>query len=433
MTLEEMRARRKELIDKTRNIRSIANQENRELSDEEARVVNESLERSEHLSKEIKTEERLGAQEDLALESHRDAIRPDVGAGSTPPGQPKFFRSFGEQLQAVYRAAQPGAKLDSRLEQRAVSGMSEGVPADGGFLVQTDFATELIKRVYSTGAVAARCRQIAIGPNSNGVTINAINETSRADGSRWGGVKVYWTAEAGDKTATQPEFRQIELKLKKLTGLAYATDELLQDSSALESVLMQAFAEEFAFRLDDAIIRGAGGGQPMGILNAGCLVTQAIEGGQLADTIVAENLVNIWSRLWVGSRQNAVWFINQSIEPQLYTMGLAVGLGGVSVYMPPGGFSASPYGSIFGRPVIAIEQTDTLGDLGDIILADMSQYLLATKGGIQSASSIHVRFVNDETTFRFVYRVDGQPAWASALTPFNTAPTVSPFVTLAAR
>jgi len=46
---------------------------------------------------------------------------------------------------------------------------------------------------------------------------------------------------------------------------------------------------------------------------------------------------------------------------------------------------------------------------------------------------VHVRFTNDETVIRFVYRVDGAPWWQSTLTPFNSSPTQSPFVTLAAR
>ena len=72
------------------------------------------------------------------------------------------------------------------------------------------------------------------------------------------------------------------------------------------------------------------------------------------------------------ARLNAVWFINQDIEPQLFTMGLTVGMGGMSVYMPPGGLSGNMYGTLFGRPVVPIEQCQTLGDKGDILLADMS-------------------------------------------------------------
>ena len=102
--------------------------------------------------------------------------------------------------------------------------------------------------------------------------------------------------------------------------------------------------------------------------------------------------------------------------------------------MSGGGVSQAPYASLFGRPVVPIEQCATLGDQGDIIFADLSNYILIDKGGIQSAMSIHVKFIYDESVFRFVYRVDGQPALASPITPYKgTANTLSPFVTLAAR
>ena len=128
-----------------------------------------------------------------------------------------------------------------------------------------------------------------------------------------------------------------------------------------------------------------------------------------------------------------MWFINQDIEPQLFTMGLIVGTGGAPVYLPPGGLSASPYGTLFGRPAVPIEQCSTLGTVGDIILADMSQYVAAEKGGMQTAASIHVRFLYDESCFRFTLRVDGQPMWNTALTPANGSNTLSPFVALATR
>ena len=55
------------------------------------------------------------------------------------------------------------------------------------------------------------------------------------------------------------------------------------------------------------------------------------------------------------------------------------------------------------------------------------------KGGMESASSIHVKFTTDETAFRFVMRVDGQPTWNAALTPSNGSNTQSPFITLDTR
>jgi HK97 family phage major capsid protein len=433
MTLEEMRAKRLELARSARAILAVCEDEKREQTREEERILKDFIERGEAMAALIEKEARVQALEEMTERSHAEPTKPDVSEEDNrqAQGSPRRFRSFGEQMQAVIRASQPGGGVDPRLLTRAVMGMGEGTPSDGGFLVQTDFAAELLKRTYETGQVASRCRRIGISANANGLKIPAIDETSRADGSRWGGVRAYWTAEAGDKSNATPSFRQLELNLKKLTGLAYATDELLADASALENVLMQAFSEEFGFKLDDSIINGDGAGKPLGVLVSPALVSVTKEVGQPAATLQPENLIKMWSRCYARSRLNAVWFVNQDIEPQLFTMGIQVGTGGGTVYMPPGGLSGQPYGTLFGRPVIPIEQCATLGTKGDILLADMSQYILIDKGGMQSASSIHVRFTNDESVFRFVYRVDGLPIWQSPLTPYKgSANTQSPFVAM---
>lgn len=181
-------------------------------------------------------------------------------------------------------------------------------------------------------------------------------------------------------------------------------------------------------------LNGTGAGQLLGIQNAACLVSVAKETGQAADTVLFENIVKMWTRLYARSRANAAWYINQDVEPQLFGMAMSVGTGGVPVFMPAGGISGQPYSTLFGRPIIPIEQAATLGDVGDIILADMSQYLLIDKGAIKGDQSIHVKFLYGENTFRFVYRVNGQPIWKSVLTPFKgTANTQSPFIVLAER
>jgi HK97 family phage major capsid protein len=341
------------------------------------------------------------------------------------------FHTIGDQMVAVMRAGMPGGHIDPRL-YNAATGLNETSPSDGGFLVQTDFSSELLQEVYATGLLAPRCRRISISGNSNGIKINGVDETSRAS-TRSGGIVGYWKDEAAQKTASKPKFRQIELTLHKLIGLCYATDELLADAAALEGFIRQAFAAEFGFLLDDAIIRGTGAGQPLGILNAGCLVTVTKEAGQGADTIVWENVVKMYARLFAGSRANSIWLINQAAESQLMQMAMSVGTGGVPVYLPAGGASQSPYATLFGRPVIAIEQCSALGDVGDIIFADFNGYILAEKGGIESAMSIHVKFDYDESVFRFVLRVDGQPVRASSLTPYKGSDALSHFVALAAR
>ncbi len=355
-----------------------------------------------------------------------------VGGEMSRPVSSGPFSTFGEQMSAVMRAGLPGGQVDPRL-YNAATGLSETVPSDGGFLVQQDFTAELLEAIQAEAPVASRCNRIPISSGANGVKLPGVDETSRADGSRWGGVRAYWMGEAEEKTASKPKFRKVELELKKLAALIYATDELLQDATALEMFLQQAASAELGFMLDAAILSGTGAGQPLGILNGGSLVTVSKEAGQAASTFVYENAVKMFARMPARSRKNAVWFINQAVEPQLFQMSLAVGTGGGPVYLPAGGASAAPYSSLFGRPVIPIEQCPNVGTLGDVLFADMSQYLLAEKGGIKSDVSIHVRFVYDESVFRFVLRVDGQPSWASALTPYSGGDTLSPFVALETR
>jgi HK97 family phage major capsid protein len=335
------------------------------------------------------------------------------------------FATVGEQMQAVYRGS------DSRLVA-AASGLSEGVPSDGGFLVQTDFATNLTNNAFETGVLSSKVKTVEIGANSNGLKMNLADETSRVS-SRYGGIVAYWLGEAGLKTASQPKFRQLELTLQKLIGLFYSTDELLQDATAMTSIVSEWFGNEIGFRLDDGIYNGTGVGQPLGILNSPARVTVAKEAGQGAATIVKANIEKMYSRMAPGSLSNAEWYINQEVWGQLFNLSQAVGVGGQPVFLPANGMAGTPNGTLLGRPIVPIEQAAALGTEGDIMFADMKQYLLIRKGGVQSASSIHVRFLYDETAFRFVTRVNGAPIPNSPLTPYKGTATISPFVTLAVR
>src|SRR6185312_13112949 len=331
----------------------------------------------------------------------------------------------------IISAARNPSAIDKRLLhiQAAASGTSEGTQSDRGFALQPEFANEILQRAYEMGQVLSRVNKKPIGANSNGMKINAVDETSRATGSRFGGVQMYRANEADTATAKKPKLRQMDLNLHKLLGIWYLTDELIQDTTALSGLANDAFSQEVVFMVEDAILNGNGTGQPLGLNNSGAVVVVSKESGQAANTVVVANLSKMYGRLWSRSMSNAVWFINQDVIQQLFQLTL----GNYPVYLPAGGVSASPYATIFGRPVIPIEYAASLSSQGDISLIDLSQYLLIDKGGAQQAQSVHVRFLNDETAFRITYRVDGQPIWNSPLTPKNGTNTLSPFVTLQAR
>jgi HK97 family phage major capsid protein len=346
------------------------------------------------------------------------------------PDKPEKF-ALGDWLHSVVMASR--GNVDPRLMIGAVTGMSSGVQSEGGYLMPLTMSNQIMARM-TQGALLSRLNPLPLDSSSDTLAINVLDEVSRATGSRKGGVRSYWISEGEAPTASKPAFARIELKLRKVGCLGYATDELLRNVSALQGWFVSFFADEIRFAVEDAIVNGTGAGQPMGVLNFPCLVTAAKETGQAADTIVKENIDKMWTRLYGPSRSNAVWFINQQIEPQLNSMTMPIGTGGVPVYLPAGGLAASPYGVLYGRPVVPVEYCQALGDAGDIILADFSEYAWIQEGGVDSASSIHVAFTTFEQAFRASWRVDGQPTWRAALTPYKgTANTLSPFVTLAAR
>lgn len=422
----ELRQELSDKVDEQKELVEEAETENRGLEVEEEKKFNKLDDEIDELEGRIERLEKVDERNKKKIEAK------DIEVHNSE--EDKEFRGLGDFLQAVAKAGM-GRGMDPRLagSQKRAAGLNEAIPSEGGFLVGKQYVDKLLKRTYETSVIANRCTKIGIDANRNGLKMNTIDEDDRADGSRWGGIRAYWENEASDPTASKPKLGRFELNLEKLMGLCYATDELLEDSTALGQIIEQGFAEEFGFKLDDAIIRGDGAGKPLGILNSDALVSVSEEAAQEADTIVAYNIINMWAQMWARSRQNAIWAINQDIEPELYSMTLEGGTASTPIYMPAGGLSENPYGRLMGRPVVPIEQASTLGDQGDIMLIDPTQYLLIDKGDMQSAVSVHVRFIYAENTFRFIYRVNGQPLWDTALTPYKGANDLSPFVTLDER
>lgn len=438
-----------DLVKAQRALLEKAKNETRDLTDEEQASFDGNIVKLEALEKSIEREQQV-----RELERSMKTV-PDWNEDPDETKQkaearkkePEKFATFGQFIRAVYRAG-CGLGRDPKLQVvsstgdiLAASGVNEAIPSEGGFLVQQEFVPEIFKLMNDVGQLLQRVRRrpITVG---NGVKQNAVDESSRVTGSRWGGVRAYWLAEAGALTSSMPKFRQIDLRLEKCAALYYATEEELQDAEGLSDVLTQAFSEELTFTVEDAIWRGDGAGKPLGIMHAGnlALVSVAKETSQAADTVKSQNALKMWSRLPARSQvsPSTVWFVNVDVLPQLFQIVYEVknvagteNVGGFAapIFMPP---SAGGFGMLLGKPVIPVEYAETLGDKGDILLADMSQYLLIEKG-MRSDSSIHVRFLNDEQAFRIIYRVNGQPIWSKALTPYKGAGTLSPFVTLDAR
>lgn len=402
--------------------------------DEADEPVLETIHEEEIMAEEIKTSPPIDVEAlvkeaaEKAIKAYADAQPKVKGGYDIDVTEDETDRSLkakpftaGEFFQAVKMAGMYPGQEEPRLSAFKATGLNEAQPSQGGYLLPPQIASGIFQSMWGVGSVLSHFNPIRVSGNS--LTINAIDETSRADGSRMGGVQGYWLAEAAQKTASKPKFRQIELKLKKVAALCYATDELLADATALESWIANEVPAELRFKVEDAIINGDGVGKPLGILKSGSLVSATRTDDNEID---AYDIGRMWARRLPGFN-DYIWLVNPAVFPQLLNMTI----GQMPVFAPSVRADV-PYGTLLGRPVIENEYCQKLGDVGDILLASPSAYALITKGGVEAASSIHVKFDYDETCFRFVYRVDGAPYFNAAVTAFDGTNTVSPFVALAA-
>lgn len=417
----------------------VADEEGRDLSEAETKQFDDCKNRIASIDKQLERRKQLEDLDRASLpvpdrNAHARTAR-EMAAAKQNAEKGKW-ESFGEFLHAAIKVDAEGFNSgyrDPRLTYFAgtPSGASERNPMDGGWLLNNEFTTNILDLAYSEMNLANMCSSLDIGEGKNGLTTILIDETSRARGSRWGGVRAYWASEADSYTGSKPKFRSDEMKLQKILALMYLTDELFEDVTAMESVANKAVPAEFAYEVDDKVYDGTGAGVPFGILRSGALVSVARESGQLK-TFVSANATKMFAALHPRSLSKSVWLMNQEVWGQI----LQLSLGGTSWpgFIPPGMLKDAPFGALLGRPIKVMEQAKALGTVGDIMLVDPTMYqIIKKKNGLRQDSSIHVRFLYGEQTLRWTLRINGKPIWSSALTPANGTQTLSPYVALETR
>jgi HK97 family phage major capsid protein len=452
MTLEQLMAL---LATKATRLKALVSQDT--LTDDEKTEKRTLFTECTDLKKEVKEAEE---ERDLLADLDTSFVAPPAGGQPgnqtiAVVGEPPVYRTLGAQLQDVIcvgknapgavKARERLAKAETRMEaektldvglknhldkeeQRAAgSGQVVGVTADGGGFVQTDFATDMIHTGFNNSAILPKTQKRVMSGNSNSIEIFGIDEKSRANGSRNGGVVVYTKAELEQYDASKAKFKGFEMKVNKLTGLLYLSDEIMEDASFLEGEVSGLFGAEFEFKTQYLLMSGTGVGEPLGIDNADCLISITKESEQVADTVVAENIDKMIARIAGGG---AEFYGNRDIYPQLSSMYRKVDSNNVVAMYKPTGLNS---GLLNGVPTTFIEQAPTLGDAGDIGLYDWTQYVTATKGGFKKAESMHFKFDYGQKAIKFTLRFEGQPRWRSAITPFKGAATTSPFIRIAAR
>ncbi len=338
------------------------------------------------------------------------------------------FATPRDFMLSVITAGQ-GGRVNENLRSLSAGSDEAGEYDDskGGFLIPPAFISTLLQTTVEADPIAARVQALPMSTPVVKIPARVDKNHSTQVG---GGLNVYRRAETQTVTPSRATFELITLSADTLMGLAYATEELLTDSPiSFAAIIQSGFAEAFRVKLISERISGNGVGQFLGILNSDCLVSVAAEDGQSANTINGTNIVKMRAQAY--NYGNSIWMANHDTYTQLCQAHIAGTNNDIFLFNPARGEDVPDM--LLGRPIIFTEYAKTLGDLGDIILADWSQYLEGTLEPMKNASSIHVRFVNHEQTLKLWMRNAGAPWWTSTLTPVNSSTTLSPFVALAAR
>lgn len=405
---------------------------NEDATAEEKATVEGRLEEAKSLKAEglqLKEIEMSAVELDAIVEKARGEVEEQPAVGGSE------FKTFGAMLQAVRGWAKLGIK-DERLRWyndrdgvvTEAKDLVEAVGALGGFLVPPEYIDQLYSIIAEDNFI--RQRATIIPMRRRQINIPILDQTGTTAGvPHWfGGMVFYWAEEATEKTESDPEFRQIELVAHKLIGYTRAADELVEDSAiSLDAFLTgeMGFTGGARWMEEYAFLQGTGAGQPLGVINAGATISvpRAADGA-----IGFSDLADMMENFLPTGR--GVWIITQSAMSDLIQ--LSGPAGNASYIWQPNARDGIP-GYLLGYPVIWSEKVPRIGEPGDVVLADWRYYLIGDRKAITIESTQFDRWRYDETSWRLVHRVDGQPWLSQPLTYSDGTTQISPFVILSGK
>ena len=286
MTINEMIQKRAKVWETAKNFVDTHENENGVLSAEDNAAYERMEQEIEDLTAAIDRQQRAEAREAQL---------------SQPVNTPLTGRPAGRADEKTGRASDAykedfGAHLRGKRPVHNV--LSEGVQADGGYLVPVEFERQIVAGLDEANVVRGLAKVITTSAERK-IPVAAAHSEAK------------WTAENGAYTESSPTFDQKTIDAFKLTDLVKVSIELLQDSMFdLESYIAAEFARAFGIAEEQAFCVGTGTGQPTGIFTE--------KGGQVGVTaasaaaVTADELISLVYSLKSPYRRNAKFLMNDA-------------------------------------------------------------------------------------------------------------------------
>lgn len=422
-TLQALKEKRGTLLTAMRGLLDKAAAEDRNLSDEEQADFDVKEAEVEKLAASINKLQKFEAME-AAADAPDDSVALRAALANAPgaaaPGPRKSFESLAEFVAAA--AFNPNDERLANLYHERRGDMEMGTGTAGGFAVPEQFRSDLMSVSPQQSIVRPRATVIPAGsPPDSAITIPAVDQTGDTPSNVYGGVRVDWTEEGGTKTKSDAKLRQIKLQPHEVSGYITLTDKLVRNWQASGSFVEGQLRGAVGAAEDNAYLNGDGVGKPLGLRMAGAAYKVNRE---QASKILISDIDAMMARILMRGG-SPLWIASQSVLPQL--QGLVDGEG--RRLWAPNAAAGYP-GTLAGYPVMYNERSPLLGGAGDLILADLSYYLIKDGSGpFVEAGKATGDFENNRTSIKITWNTDGQP-WLTAPFKQEGGYEVSPFLVL---
>jgi HK97 family phage major capsid protein len=337
--------------------------------------------------------------------------------------------NFADWLLAVRRndSKYLAEKYDSHMVDgvEGKTAMATTSGAAGGYTVPVEFMPRLLEAAAEAGIARSRATIVPMTSRSIQVPyLDITNAPTAGQTAFYGGLIAQWTEEASTLNETEPTFRQLELIAHELSGYSVMSNTLLQDNAiGLEAVLVKLFGGAIGWFEDYAFIAGDGVGKPLGALSGGAAVE--IERQTASQFTIQDAGKMLGSMLPSWNKKTTTWVVHPTVVQQVMQMvSAAAGVGWLDNLRDD-----LPM-QLLGIPVCISEKMQPLNTDKDVALIDWQHYLIGDRQQVEIAYSEHFKFTNNQATWRFVARVDGQPWLRQYVTAADASTKLSPYVWL---
>ena len=239
---------------------------------------------------------------DLTNEIHRmerrDAIAAELAKPVSDPLTEKPQREKGEKFGRASDAYKEDFGYLLRGKRMVHNVLSEGVDANGGYLVPEEFERQIVDTLKEENVMRRLCKVITTASERK-IPVAATHSTAA------------WTAENAAFTESNPTFSQKIIDAYKLTDLIKVSIELLDDSAFdLESYIAREFAYAFGTAEEQAFCVGTGTGQPTGLFTTSGGTVGVTAASSTA--VTTDEVISLIYALKAPYRKNAKFLMNDA-------------------------------------------------------------------------------------------------------------------------